>query len=416
MYEAVRTPPSLAKRGSSRVQNRSTLLLPGLEGLDTNPPANIIIGPSSREYGGTSLCGFSPADWPRRPAIKLVEHRLFEPLILLTILANCVMMAMSSPLDPSGTRKAAIADSIETSSLAIFTVEMALKLLAFGVQPYLADGWCQLDLATVLLSWLPILFPSLGSFNVIRMLRGLRPLRALKRVPGMPALVQAILASLPKVYAVLGLVALLVLLFALVGVELFQGRLHHRCMSEDGADTGIACIAAADAMIATTLGAGAGGANATRAAAAPAAAPAAVPVASAAAAAGGGRRACPAGTHCAFFEPSERDDLTSYDSVAVACISLLRVLTFDACARPVAAGSNRRSQRPCPHLTHRLPSSHDSTGSEMMYLLMDAVSPWIALFFVTLGMTPAIRLGTSEPLLLLMLLLLLLLMLLTPRV
>ena len=52
----------------------------------------------------------------------------------------------------------------------------------------------------------------------------------------------------------------------------------------------------------------------------------------------------------------------------------------------------------------------------MMYLLMDAVSPWIALFFVTLGMSPAIRLGTSEPLLLLMLLLLLLLMLLTPRV
>ena len=86
--------------------------------------------------------------------------------------------------------------------LFIFTFEMFSKILAYGFampeHAYLKDPWCQLDFVVVCLAWLPIIFPQMGSYSVIRSVRALRPLRALKRMKGMPTLINSLLASLPK--------------------------------------------------------------------------------------------------------------------------------------------------------------------------------------------------------------------------
>ena len=91
------------------------------------------------------------------------------------------------------------------------------------------DPWCQLDFLVVTLAWLPILFPSMGNYSVLRAFRALRPLRALKRLPGMPVLVQWILSVLPKMGNVLMLFGFIFLVFGIVGMELFKGSLHNRC-------------------------------------------------------------------------------------------------------------------------------------------------------------------------------------------
>ena len=88
---------------------------------------------------------------------------------------------------------------------------------------------CQLDITVVTLAWLPILFPSFGSYSFIRSVRALRPLRALKRVPGMPLLIKAIMAAIPKLVHVAALCVFLFLVFGIVGVELYQGTMHYRC-------------------------------------------------------------------------------------------------------------------------------------------------------------------------------------------
>ena len=82
--------------------------IPGLEGLEEHPPAEAVLGPTSGvTYDGSSLLfSLRPADQPRKAAIELLERPLFDPLILLTITANCVTMAWESPLDPAGTWKA----------------------------------------------------------------------------------------------------------------------------------------------------------------------------------------------------------------------------------------------------------------------------------------------------------------------
>ena len=43
--------------------------------------------------------GREDAALPRRLAIYAVEHPIFDPLILTTIIANCATMAWDSPLD-----------------------------------------------------------------------------------------------------------------------------------------------------------------------------------------------------------------------------------------------------------------------------------------------------------------------------
>ena len=157
----------------------------------------------------------------------------FDPVILLTIMSNCVTMAWESPLDPSGTSKAAFIDVCEWIYLYIFTAELVAKIVARGFllhdHSYLRDAWCQLDFVVVSLAWIPIIFPSFGNYSVIRSVRALRPLRALKRVPGMPVLISSIMAAFPKLGTVVSLCGFVFLIFGIVGMELFKGSLHYRC-------------------------------------------------------------------------------------------------------------------------------------------------------------------------------------------
>lgn len=158
-------------------------------------------GPSGHMYRGKA-CFQWPGSHPRRCAIYLVEAWWFDSLILITILCNCFTMALESPLDSPGTWRAAVIEDAEIVFILLFSVELVLKVQAYGLLwhkgAYLRDPWCQLDFLVVSLAWAPVIFPDFGNYSEIRMLRAFRPLRALKRVPGMPALVQSILATVPK--------------------------------------------------------------------------------------------------------------------------------------------------------------------------------------------------------------------------
>jgi len=215
--------------------------LKGLAGLDANPPLRKIQGPSGKEYYGSVLCCLRISMQPRKLAIQTIEAKWFDPLILVTILTNCVTMAWQSPLDPCCTDKAALIEVMEWCYLYIFTFELVSKIFAYGFVmqegTYLRDSWCQLDFVVVGLAWIPILFPSFGNYSVIRSVRALRPLRALKRVPGMPQMISAIMAAMPKLANVVALCAFIFLVFGIVGMELFKGALHYRCASAGFVET-----------------------------------------------------------------------------------------------------------------------------------------------------------------------------------
>lgn len=313
----------------------------GLEGLSLDPPAVLVRGPSGRQYGSRAFGCLRPATAPRKQAILFLENGCFEPLIIFTILLNCVTMAWESPVDPPGTWKAHFIDDIlEPIYLGVYTFEMLVKMTAYGLwhgpSPYLRDPWCQLDFVVVTFAWLPILTPlSVANMSFVRTLRALRPLRALKGLPGMPALVQSILYSLPKLGNVVGLCGFLFLLFGIVGMELFKGSLHYRCATEGFDARALARDAAFARGLPSPFGSDDQAAYDSSVACHPQSADACEVLAL--------EDPSLILEGCRYFDSSMADGLLSFDSVPITQIILMQIITFDDWATSMYTLPHRRA-------------------------------------------------------------------------
>ena len=109
----------------------------------------------------------------------------------------------------------------ELPFVAIFTVEMVLKILALGFiyerGSYLRSSWNWLDFGVVVSGLMTIYIrqaageSGLDAIKAIRALRVLRPLRTVNRIPGMRVLVRALLDAIPAMGSVLVLCAFIFL-------------------------------------------------------------------------------------------------------------------------------------------------------------------------------------------------------------
>ncbi|CAF1094276.1 unnamed protein product [Rotaria sordida] len=174
----------------------------------------------------------------RRTCIKLVEWKPFEYLVLFTIFCNCAALALSKPLPNNDTTPInSRLEQIEYIFLAIFTLEVILKIIAYGLclhpNAYLRSGWNLLDFIIVVVGFLSVI---LVQYNVqgfdVKSLRAFRVIRPLKLVNGVPSL-QIVLNSILRAMLPLLHIALLVLfvitIYAIIGLELFCGKMHMTC-------------------------------------------------------------------------------------------------------------------------------------------------------------------------------------------
>ncbi|CAF3954112.1 unnamed protein product [Rotaria sp. Silwood2] len=174
----------------------------------------------------------------RRTCIKLVEWKPFEYLVLFTIFCNCAALALSKPLPNNDTTPTnSILEQLEYIFLAIFTLEVILKIIAYGLclhpNAYLRSGWNLLDFIIVVVGFLSVI---LVQYNVqgfdVKSLRAFRVIRPLKLVNGVPSL-QIVLNSILRAMLPLLHIALLVLfviiIYSIIGLELFCGKMHMTC-------------------------------------------------------------------------------------------------------------------------------------------------------------------------------------------
>ncbi|KAF0696066.1 Aste57867_13147 [Aphanomyces stellatus] len=179
----------------------------------------------------------------REFCIQTVRAKWFERFIFFGVLVNTLVLSLvdySSPWasgpNPTLIRNIVVARTNDVS-LAIFSVEMVLKVVALGFTgpySYTMDSWNKLDFVVVvsglvskLLELLTI--TSTTGLGALRMLRILRPLRALHSVPGLRILVNSILASLPALLNVSILLLFSCTVFAILGMDLWSGNYHYRC-------------------------------------------------------------------------------------------------------------------------------------------------------------------------------------------
>lgn len=76
----------------------------------------------------------------REFVIKIVVFPWFDRVILFTIMANSIVLAMEDPYNPNK-----LIQNLDYLFLAIFTLEMFLKVIAMGLfmrpYSYLRDSW-----------------------------------------------------------------------------------------------------------------------------------------------------------------------------------------------------------------------------------------------------------------------------------
>ncbi|UJR27700.1 hypothetical protein I4U23_008977 [Adineta vaga] len=183
-----------------------------------------------------SLFIFKKNNWIRKRANDVIEWNPFEYMVLLTIIANCIVLALEEHLPHDD--KTTLARSLEKTEIyfiGIFCFEAALKIIALGFVlhegSYLRSLWNVMDFVVVVTGLATISIKKNSSFD-LRTLRAVRVLRPLKLVSGIPSL-QVVLKSILKAMAPLFQIALLVLfaiiIFAIIGLELYSGVFHTTC-------------------------------------------------------------------------------------------------------------------------------------------------------------------------------------------
>ncbi|KAJ8001686.1 hypothetical protein DPEC_G00172030, partial [Dallia pectoralis] len=180
-----------------------------------------------------SLFIFSEDNFVRKAAKKITEWPPFEWMILATIIANCIVLALEQHLpDDDKTPLSERLDDTEPYFIAIFCFESGIKILALGFAlhkgSYLRNGWNVMDFVVVLTG----ILSSVGSEFDLRTLRAVRVLRPLKLVSGIPSL-QVVLKSIMKAMIPLLQIGLLlfvaILMFAIIGLEFYMGKFHTTC-------------------------------------------------------------------------------------------------------------------------------------------------------------------------------------------
>ncbi|PWA32419.1 hypothetical protein CCH79_00020431 [Gambusia affinis] len=198
--------------------------------------------------------------------------RPFDIFILLAIFANCVALGVSKPFpedDSNSTNHdlnrsrvllsgsdglcSVFQEQVEYVFLIIFTIETFLKILAYGLvmhpSSYIRNGWNLLDFVIVIVGLFSVVLETMthkssgeqatthhmpgkpGGLDVkaLRAFRVLRPLRLVSGVPSLQIVLNSIMKAMVPLLHIALLVLFVIIIYAIIGLELFIGRMHRTC-------------------------------------------------------------------------------------------------------------------------------------------------------------------------------------------
>jgi voltage-gated sodium channel len=151
-----------------------------------------------------------------RAAIRArVDAAWFQNAIVALVIINAVTLGLET--FPAVMRTAGPAlVALDRAILAVFVLELALKLVAYGWQ-FFRSGWNWFDAAVVGIA----LVPSSGPLSVFRALRVLRILRLVSAIPKLRFMTEALVRSLPGMGSIAALLAIFFYVFGVVATKLF---------------------------------------------------------------------------------------------------------------------------------------------------------------------------------------------------
>uniref|UniRef100_A0A1I8IWT3 Sodium channel protein n=1 Tax=Macrostomum lignano TaxID=282301 RepID=A0A1I8IWT3_9PLAT len=180
----------------------------------------------------------------RKFFVYLATNQFVDYIIMLTILANCVCLALPNDVSVA-----------EYVFLSVYTLEFIIKLCARGLvmdsYTYLRDPWNWLDVVVLLISYVMLILQnvslsnnvSVGSLRTFRVFRVLKKLQFFQQynkkqlepqnwptLSGMKTIISALLSSFRMLMEVIILTMFCMSVFSLVGLQVYMGVLRNKCV------------------------------------------------------------------------------------------------------------------------------------------------------------------------------------------
>ena len=147
------------------------------------------------------------ADWLDRPRIR--------QFIIGVIIFNAILLGLETSPEVMGTAGTIIL-TLDWICLAIFVIEIALKLVAHGAR-FFRSGWNVFDFLIVGIA----LMPATHGLSVLRALRILRVLRVISAAPRLRRVVEGFVTALPGMGSVFLLMGIIFYIGAVMATKLF---------------------------------------------------------------------------------------------------------------------------------------------------------------------------------------------------
>ena len=160
----------------------------------------------------------SPAETGLRARIAAwIESPPVRNAIIAVIIFNAIILGMETSPALMGSFGVVIV-ALDRACLAIFVIEIALKLFAFGGR-FFRSGWNVFDFLIVGIA----LVPAAQGLSVLRALRILRVLRVVSAAPRLRRVVEGFVTALPGMGSVFLLMAIIFYIGAVMATKLFAG-------------------------------------------------------------------------------------------------------------------------------------------------------------------------------------------------
>jgi hypothetical protein len=177
----------------------------------------------------------------------IVSAPAFGNFIIFCILASSAALAVDMPDVLPDSPTANTLELLDYLFTTIFSVEMILKLIAFGAcaEPdgYFRSGWNVLDGVIVISSLVSLFLSDVEGLSVVRALRvarTLRPLRVIQRNPGLRQVVSSLFMAVPGVLSVAQVCAIVMIVYGRFLMQFLMGKM--RSCNDPSVETMEACV------------------------------------------------------------------------------------------------------------------------------------------------------------------------------
>jgi voltage-gated sodium channel len=154
---------------------------------------------------------------------RIVESPFFTGFILAVIIANAVVLGLQTYPEIEE-RRGDLLNFLNDAFLAVFVIELALRIGAYGRRPqdFFRSGWNVFDFVVIAIAFVPGIRES---STLLRLARLLRVVRVVRILPELRVLVTGVVRSLPPLGSMLLLTTVMLFVYGMLGWLLFSEEL-----------------------------------------------------------------------------------------------------------------------------------------------------------------------------------------------